>query len=177
MIQLTSPLVWRTEASGVVHVSLPLENLEFSALKHDSFRTLAVEALRQWYAGCLQRVVLTRPKIQEVSVETLAVSLEWVNDSLSEPNATSGQNMNRLTVPINTALRRNLFIRPYGRDNEARELAVKLTGKPNLILCGPAGCGKSTLLIEAALMAQKQLTRNDDETKKRTETLKTRSSG
>ncbi|MDO5565153.1 MAG: AAA family ATPase [Planctomycetia bacterium] len=156
-IELSSPIVWRTDDNGVTHVLLPLENIEFSALKHDSFRELAREALRQWYLDAPQRVALARTKVQQVTLETLTISLERVKRTFYPTNDSSPQLLNRLAVPINRALRRQLFISPFGRDNESRLLANQLINKPNLILCGPNGCGKSTLLVDAALAVQKQL--------------------
>lgn len=161
-VEIVSPLIWRTDPSGVTFAALPVEGVEFSAFKHESYLEMACEALRRWYADRSQREILLRSKIDTVQIETLTISLERIRENQPQTKPAVGAALTRLALPIDRTLRRQYFIRSFGRESESENLAQKLRSRStNLILCGPAGCGKSTLLIDAALTAQKYLEEQD----------------
>ncbi len=136
---------------GVRFAVVPRLGVEFYYTQGD-LSDLVRHYVRERMSGLSPHQLARFEPVTEVRLESLAVRLPRESKPQRQLELPE---LSAIAEPMGSKALRTLYNRPYGRDAEVEELALRLQGPGCVLLVGEQGSGKTSLLLEAARKLEK----------------------
>lgn len=144
---------------GVRFAAVPRLSVEFYYTQGD-LSDLVRHYARERMSGLSPHQLARFEPVTEVQLESLSVRLPREGKQQRQLELPQ---LSAVAEPMGSKALRALYNRPYGREAEVEELALRLQGPGCVLLVGEQGSGKTSLLLEAARKLEK--TSDPDKTK------------